>query len=70
MVEAEATLAHLAQTTGDLRYLTKELSRIEQYLKDAKQIMASWGRDPNAPGAHDQGWQACDTRWTLLIGIS
>ena len=34
MVEAEATLAHLAQTTGDLRYLTKELSRIEQYLKE------------------------------------
>ena len=35
------------------RHLSKEASRLEQMLKDAKQVLTAWGRDPAAPGAHE-----------------
>ncbi|OLP85735.1 hypothetical protein AK812_SmicGene33236 [Symbiodinium microadriaticum] len=55
VIEAEATLAHMGQNYGELprRHLYKELARIEQLLKDTKHVLVAWGRDPQAPGAHE-----------------
>ena len=55
VIEAEATLAHMGQNHGELprRHLYKELARIEQLLKDTKHVLVAWGRDPQAPGAHE-----------------
>ncbi|CAE7240962.1 unnamed protein product [Symbiodinium sp. KB8] len=55
IIEVEATLVHMLQNHREMprRHLSKEASRLEQLLKDAKQVLTAWGRDPNAPGAHE-----------------
>ena len=55
IIEVEATLDHMMQNHGDMprRHLYKELARLEQMLKDAKHVLTAWGKDPNAPGAHE-----------------
>ncbi|CAE7619121.1 unnamed protein product [Symbiodinium necroappetens] len=55
LIEVEATLAHMAQNHGDFprRHLYHEIARVEQLLKEAKQVLVTWGRDPDAPGAHE-----------------
>ena len=55
LIEAEATLHNLYQHHADLpkRHLYSEIARVEQLLKDAKQVFASWARDPSALGAHE-----------------
>ena len=35
------------------RHLYNEIARVEQLLKDAKHVFASWARYPDAPGAHE-----------------
>ena len=55
LIEAEATLHNLYQNHNDLpkRHLYSEIARVEQLLKDAKQVFTSWARDPEALGAHE-----------------
>ena len=55
LIEAEATLHNLNQNHHDLpkRHLYSEIARVEQLLKDAKQIFTSWARDPEALGAQE-----------------
>ena len=55
LIEAEATLEHMMHHHRDLprRHLYNEIARVEQLLKDTKQVMNAWGKDPEAPGAHE-----------------
>ena len=55
LIEAEATLHNMVQNHGELprRHLYCEIARVEQLLKDAKQVFATWTSHPDAAGAHE-----------------
>ncbi|CAE7704187.1 YCF1 [Symbiodinium sp. CCMP2456] len=53
LVEAEATLSNLVVNHKELpvRHLGREIGRVEALLLEGQQILRSWGRSPQAPGA-------------------
>ena len=55
LIEADATLGQLLLGYRDIprRHLYKEMARVEQLLSNTKQMLATWGKDPEVPGAHE-----------------